>query len=56
MPGKALEQTHYPSLGEGHPVTSCTDISIVGLEIKVYGLEEIKHSSLPIAAVVHSSL
>lgn len=50
-----LEGTHYPSLTGGHPDSSCTDISIVGLHVKVYGLEEIEGSNLPIAAVVSRS-
>lgn len=44
--------TDYPTLDLGHPHASCKDVSIVGLNVKIYGLEEIKHSSLPIAAVV----
>lgn len=49
-----LEGTNYPSLTSGHPESSCTDILIVGLHVKVYGLDEIKGSKLPIAAVVSS--
>lgn len=33
---------------------SCTVVHIVGLKLHVYGLEEIKGSELPIAAVVSS--
>jgi hypothetical protein len=46
------ESTDYPSLRLGHPTTSCTSVNIVGLDVKVYGLDEVKHSSLPLAAVV----
>ncbi|KAK1922696.1 Alpha/Beta hydrolase protein [Papiliotrema laurentii] len=46
------ESTDYPSLRLGHPTTSCTSVNIVGLDVKVYGLDEVKHSSLPLAAVI----
>ncbi|CAD6572983.1 MAG: hypothetical protein TREMPRED_000703 [Tremellales sp. Tagirdzhanova-0007] len=46
------EHTHYPTLTLSHSDVSCKDVSIVGLDVKVYGLEEIKHNSLPIAAVI----
>jgi len=48
------ETTDYPSLALEHASFSCTDVHIVGLQLKVYGLEEIKGSNLPIAAVVSS--
>jgi hypothetical protein len=48
------EHTDYPTLTLGHPATSCSIVNIVGLEVHVYGLQEIKGSSLPIAAVVRS--
>ncbi len=47
-----LKQTIYPSLALGHPHVLSTEVSIVGLDLRVYGLEEIKDSKLPIAAVV----
>jgi len=56
MPTKRLEETHYPSLTLGHPHSSCKDISIVGLDLKIYGLDEIKGNKLPIAAVVSLAL
>lgn len=53
MPSKPpSDLTDYPSLTNGHSEASCTDISIVGLHVQVYGLKEIQGSSLPIAAVV----
>lgn len=54
MSTPVLEGTDYPSLTGGHRESSCTDISIVGLHVKVYGLNEIEGSKLPIAAVVSS--
>jgi hypothetical protein len=50
-----IEKTDYPSLDMGHSF-SRTDISIVGLEVQVYGLEEIKGSSKPIVGLVRFSL
>ena len=47
-----LKQTIYPSLALGHPHVLSTEVSIVGLDLRVYGLEEIMDSKLPIAAVV----
>lgn len=44
--------TDYPSLSCGHPNSSRTTIIIVGLEVVVFGLEEIRQSNLPIAVVV----
>jgi len=46
-----LEKTDYPALDMGHSF-SRTDISIVGLDIQVYGLEEIKGSKKPIVGLV----
>ena len=46
-----IEKTDYPALDMGHSF-SRTDISIVGLEVQVYGLEEIKGSSKPIVGLV----
>jgi hypothetical protein len=48
-----IEKTDYPSLDMGHSF-SRTDISIVGLEVQVYGLEEIKGSNKPIVGLVRS--
>lgn len=45
-----VEMSSTPSLG--HPAPSCTVVHIVGLKLHVYGLDEIKGSDLPIAAVV----
>ncbi|KAL7421065.1 hypothetical protein Q5752_003949 [Cryptotrichosporon argae] len=42
----------YPSLNLGHPAVSETDVSIVGLDLKVYGLDEIRGSTLPLAVVI----
>ncbi len=36
----------------GHPMTSCTPVSIVGLDLKVFGLEEIKESKKPLVVLV----
>ena len=53
MPDAAIpEHTDYPTLTLGHHATSCSIVHIVGLEVHVYGLEEIKGSNLPVAAVV----
>jgi len=46
------ETTDYPSLSLGYSNASCTTVNIVGLDVKVYGLEETRSSSLPLAAVV----
>jgi hypothetical protein len=46
-----IEKTDYPALDMGHSF-SRTDISIVGLEVQVYGLEEIKGSNKPIVGLV----
>ena len=57
MPDAAIpEHTDYPTLTLGHHATSCSIVHIVGLEVHVYGLEEIKGSSLPVAAVVRRSI
>jgi hypothetical protein len=48
-----IEKTDYPALDMGHSF-SRTDISIVGLEVQVYGLEEIKGSNKPIVGLVSS--
>jgi len=50
-----IEKTDYPALDMGHSF-SRTDISIVGLEVQVYGLEEIKGSSKPIVGLVRFPL
>ena len=42
----------FMALSLGHLGSSCKQVSIAGLELKVFGLEEIKDSSLPIACVV----
>ncbi|RSH95099.1 hypothetical protein EHS25_000185 [Saitozyma podzolica] len=42
----------YPSLTLGHPDKSLTTIHIVDLKLNIYGLEEIKGSGLPVAAVI----
>ena len=44
--------TDYPTLQCGHPSSSKTEISIVGLELRVFGLDEIRESKLPVAVVV----
>nr|XP_031861474.1 uncharacterized protein CI109_003078 [Kwoniella shandongensis]KAA5528546.1 hypothetical protein CI109_003078 [Kwoniella shandongensis] len=36
----------------GHPEVSEKDLSIVGLDLKVYGLDEIKDSKLPVAVLI----
>jgi len=46
-----IEKTDYPALDMGHSF-SRTDISIVGLDVQVYGLEEIKGSNKPIVGLV----
>lgn len=50
-----LEKTDYPALSMGHSF-SRTVISIVGLEVQVYGLEEIRESQKPIVALVRPSI
>jgi hypothetical protein len=50
-----IEKTDYPALDMGHSFSQ-TDISIVGLEVQVYGLEEIKGSSKPIVGLVRFPL
>jgi hypothetical protein len=46
-----IDRTDYPSLAMGHDFSK-TDLSIVGLDIQVFGLEEIKESTKPIVALV----
>jgi hypothetical protein len=46
-----LEKTDYPSLSMDHSF-SRTVVSIVGLEVQVYGLEEIRDSTKAIVALV----
>ena len=46
-----IELTDYPSLAMGHDFSK-TDISIVGLDLQIFGLEEIKDSQKPIVALV----
>ena len=52
MPSDIPEITDYPTLTLGHIHSSCTDLHIVGLELKIYGLDEIRDSELPISVVV----
>ncbi|RXK38455.1 hypothetical protein M231_04220 [Tremella mesenterica] len=47
-----LDQTDYSTLSLGHPPVSRKELHIVGLELRVYGLEEIKDSNLPIACII----
>lgn len=42
----------YPALDLGNKTCSKTQVSLVDLDVYVWGLEEIKDSKLPIAAVV----
>lgn len=49
------ETTDYPALSLGYAASSCTSVNIVGLDVKVYGLEEAKSSLLPLAAIVSYS-
>lgn len=44
----------YPALDLGNKECSKTHVAIVDLDVFVWGLEEIKDSKLPIAAVVSS--
>jgi hypothetical protein len=46
-----IEKTDYDSLAMGHDF-SMKETSIVGLDLQVFGLEEIKDSRKPIVAVV----
>lgn len=48
-----IEFTDYPSLAMGHEFSK-TDLSIVGLDLQVFGLEEIKDSQKPIVALVRT--
>lgn len=43
---------NFPSLNLGHAPCSKTQFNIVDLDIYVYGLEEIKGSNRPVAAIV----
>lgn len=45
----------FPSLNLGHTPCSRTDLYIVDLDIHVYGLEEIKGSTRPVAVIVGCS-
>jgi hypothetical protein len=47
-----IEITDYPSLSLGYESSSRTDVSIVGLDLQVWGLEEIRESKRPIAVLV----
>jgi endo-1,4-beta-mannosidase len=46
-----MERSDYPSLDMGHSF-SRKDVSIVGLDVQVYGLEEVKESTKPIVGLV----
>ena len=46
-----IDITDYPSLAMGHDFSK-TELSIVGLDLQVFGLEEIKQSQKPIVALV----
>lgn len=46
-----LELTDYDSLAMGHDF-SMKEVSILGLDLQVFGLEEIRDSEKPIVAVV----
>ncbi|WVQ93019.1 hypothetical protein IAU59_000082 [Kwoniella sp. CBS 9459] len=52
MPKPVLDKTDYPSLTLGHPEVSVRDVGIVGLHVKVYGLEEIKSSARGVAVLI----
>jgi len=45
-------KTYYPALSDGYPEASRTDVSIVGLDLQVFGLAEIESNDLPIACVI----
>lgn len=47
-----VEHTDYPSLDLGHASSSRTDVSIMGLELQVWGLEEIEQSKRPLGVMV----
>jgi hypothetical protein len=47
-----ITRTDYPALAEGYPSATRTELSIVGLDLSVWGLNEVKGSKLPIACVV----
>ncbi|ORY33053.1 hypothetical protein BCR39DRAFT_520946 [Naematelia encephala] len=44
--------TDYASLNMGHPATSCRLVLLAGFQVKVYGLDEIRSSDLPIACII----
>lgn len=45
----------YPALDLGHKTGSRTTLSLVDLDVHIWGLEEIKGSQLPIGVVVSST-
>ncbi|WVO15427.1 hypothetical protein L204_103085 [Cryptococcus depauperatus] len=49
---RILQKTDYPSLAKDYPEPSVRDVNIVGLELKVYGLEEIRTSDRPLVVMI----
>ncbi|WVR08863.1 hypothetical protein IAU60_005922 [Kwoniella sp. DSM 27419] len=47
-----LDKTDYPGLTLGHPQVSVTDVTIVGLHLKVYGLREIEGNERGVAVLI----
>ncbi|WVW79583.1 hypothetical protein I302_101552 [Kwoniella bestiolae CBS 10118] len=52
MTPKVIHKTDEPSLTFGHPESSVTELSIVGLHLRVYGLKEIEGSDRPLAVLI----
>ena len=46
-----IDITDYPALAMGHDFSK-TEVSIVGLDLQVFGLDEIRESKKPIVALV----
>jgi hypothetical protein len=52
MPMDRAHVMDWEPLNLGHPIVSKTDVTIIDLDVQVFGLEEIRGSTRPIAVVV----
>lgn len=54
-----MDPAHVMDWGKldlGHPEVSITEVDITDMTVFVHGLEEIKHSRLPIAVIVKCNM
>ncbi|OCF56102.1 hypothetical protein L486_06043 [Kwoniella mangroviensis CBS 10435] len=52
MSSNVIHKTDEPSLTFGHPDSSVTELNIVGLHLRVYGLKELEGSDRPLAVLI----